>query len=75
MRCKACNKILSDAELNRKTKTKDSSGKPITVFLDLCGKCNSASVNYPGYLDREWEGGDVQSDIASLVHQYKTGGF
>ena len=36
MRCKACNKLLSDAEARRKDKeTKE--------FLDLCGECFYAS--------------------------------
>jgi len=57
MRCKACNKKLSDAELMRKVTD------PITkksVFLDMCGRCYDASKQVDSYTNRS---GSIHVDV------------
>lgn len=58
MRCKACNKRLSDAELMRKTRDKET-GKD--TFLDLCGKCFDQGNMKDSYESRQ---GTIHVDIS-----------
>ena len=43
MRCKCCNKMMSDADLLSKRFFLDANGNKITVQEDFCSQCRSSS--------------------------------
>ena len=60
MRCKCCDKIMSEWEQLRRVVTDEHTGKELVVYEDMCKGCRDVSLGE----DED----DVVQELATLLH-------